>query len=216
MVPVWYHTVIGPSRRYPPRMTDIPLSRDAQELLFLEARSANSFTDEPVTDDQLHAIWDLLKWAPTSGNTNPLRILYLRSPESRERAVAHLAEGNRAKTRTAPMTALLAADRDFHEFVPQLFPARAEQAEAYAKMEGRAEMAKFNATLQAAYFIIAVRAIGLAAGPMSGFDYPAMDAEFFPDGRYASVLVVNFGMPGPDAWFPRLPRLEFDQAVTII
>ncbi len=197
-------------------MNDIPLSRDAQELLFLEARSANSFTDEPVTDDQLHAIWDLLKWAPTSGNTNPLRILYLRSPESRERAVAHLAEGNRAKTRTAPMTALLAADRDFHEFVPQLFPARAEQAEAYATMEGRAEMAYFNATLQAAYFILAVRAIGLSAGPMSGFDYPAMDREFFPDGRYASVLVVNFGMPGPDAWFPRLPRLDYGQAVTEI
>ena len=197
-------------------MDDIPLSPAAQELLFLEARSANTFTDTPVTDEQLHASWDLLKWAPTSGNTNPLRILYLRSPESRERAVAHLAEGNKAKTRTAPMTALLAADLDFHEFVPQLFPARAEQAEAYAKMEGRAEMAKFNATLQAGYFIIAVRAIGLAAGPMSGFDYPAMDAEFFPDGRYASVLLVNFGEPGPDAWFPRLPRLDYGQVVTEI
>ena len=197
-------------------MDDIPLSRDAQELLFLEARSANTFTDAPVTDHQLHAIWDLTKWAPTSGNINPLRILYLRSPESRERAVAHLAEGNRAKTLTAPMTALLAADLHFHEFVPQLFPARAEQREVYEKMEGRAEMANFNATLQAAYFIVAVRATGLAAGPMSGFDYPAMDREFFPDGRYASVLMVNFGVPGPDAWFPRLPRLEFDQAVTII
>ncbi len=197
-------------------MDDIPLSRDAQELLFLEARSANTFTDAPVTDRQLQAIWDLMKWAPTSGNINPLRILYLRSPESRERAVAHLAEGNRAKTLTAPMTALLAADLHFHEFVPQLFPARAEQREVYEKMEGRAEMANFNATLQAAYFIVAVRATGLAAGPMSGFDYPAMDREFFPDGRYASVLMVNFGVPGPDAWFPRLPRLEFDQAVTII
>ena len=197
-------------------MDDIPLSRDAQELLFLEARSANTFTDEPVTDDQLKAIWDLMKWAPTSGNTNPMRVIYLRSPEARERAVAHLAEGNREKTRTAPMTALLAADLDFHEFVPQLFPARAEQREAYAQMDGRAEMAKFNATLQAAYFIIAVRALGLAAGPMSGFDYPAMDAEFFPDGRHASVLAVNFGMPGTDAWFPRLPRIDYDQAVTVL
>ena len=197
-------------------MEDIPLGRDAQDLLFLEARTANAFTEEPVTDDQLHAIWDLMKWAPTSGNTNPLRILYLRSPEARERAVAHLAEGNKAKTRAAPMTALLAADRDFHEFVPQLFPARAEQAEVYAQMEGRAEMAMFSATLQAAYFIIAVRAIGLAAGPMSGFDYPAMDQEFFPDGRHASVLVVNLGVPGPDAWRPRLPRLRFDQAITVL
>lgn len=197
-------------------MDDIPLHRAAQELLFLHARSANSFTDEPVTDNQLHAIWDLMKWAPTSGNTNPLRILFLRSPESRERLVRHMAEGNQQKTRTAPMAALLAADRDFHEFVPQLFPDRAEQAEWYAQMDGRGEMAYFNATLQAAYFIIAVRAVGLAAGPMSGFDYPAMDAEFFPDGRHASVLVVNMGLPGPDAWFPRLPRLDFGQAVTVL
>ena len=197
-------------------MGDIPLDPAAQELLFLEARSANTFTDEPVTDRQLTAIWDLMKWAPTSGNINPLRILFLRSPESRERLVRHLAQGNQQKTRTAPMTALLAADRDFHEFVPQLFPARAEQAESYAQMEGRAEMATFNATLQAAYFIVAVRAVGLAAGPMSGFDYPAMDAEFFPDGRHASVLAVNMGQPGPDAWFPRLPRLDFAQAVTVL
>lgn len=194
----------------------IPLGVEAQELLFLHARSANSFTDEPVTDDQLQAIWELMKWAPTSGNTNPLRILFLRSAEARERLVRHMAEGNQQKTRTAPMTALLAADRDFHEFVPQLFPARAEQADAYARMDGRAEMAYFNATLQAAYFIIAVRAVGLAAGPMSGFDYPGMDAEFFPDGRHASVLVVNMGQPGPDAWFPRLPRLDFAQAVTVL
>jgi 3-hydroxypropanoate dehydrogenase len=194
----------------------IPLGAAAQELLFLEARSANTFTDEPVDDAQLQAIWDLMKWAPTSGNTNPLRILFLRSAASRERLVRHMADGNKEKTRTAPMSALLAADGDFHEFVPTLFPARAEQAEYYAQMDGRAEMAYFNATLQAAYFIIAVRAVGLAAGPMSGFDYPAMDAEFFPDGRHASVLVVNIGRPGPDAWFPRLPRLDFADAVTIL
>lgn len=195
-------------------MNDTPLSPAAQELLFLEARSANTFTDAPVTDDQLRDIWDLMKWAPTSSNTNPLRILYLRSAEARERAVAHLAEGNRAKTLTAPMTALLAADLEFQEFMPDLFPARPELREVFGEMEGRAEMAKFNATLQAAYFIIAVRAIGLAAGPMSGFDYPAMDQEFFPDGRHASVVVVNFGEPGPDAWFPRLPRLDYAQAVS--
>ena len=197
-------------------MNAIPLSHEAQELLFLEARSANTFTDEPVTDGQLHAIWDLMKWAPTSGNINPLRILFLRSPEARERMVQHMSEGNQGKTRSAPMAALLAADRDFHEFVPQLFPDRADQVDWYATYEGRGEMATFNATLQAAYFIIAVRAVGLAAGPMSGFDYPAMDAEFFPDGRHSSVLAVNLGRPGPDAWFPRLPRLDFAQAVTVL
>lgn len=197
-------------------MNAIPLSHEAQELLFLEARSANTFTDEPVTDGQLHAIWDLMKWAPTSGNINPLRILFLRSPEARERMVRHMSEGNQGKTRSAPMAALLAADRDFHEFVPQLFPDRADQVDWYATYEGRGEMATFNATLQAAYFIIAVRAVGLAAGPMSGFDYPAMDAEFFPDGRHSSVLAVNLGRPGPDAWFPRLPRLDFAQAVTVL
>mgnify|MGYP005987999893 FL=1 len=197
-------------------MDAIPLGHEAQELLFLEARSANTFTDEPVTDGQLHAIWDLMKWAPTSGNINPLRILFLRSPEARERMVRHMSEGNQGKTRSAPMAALLAADRDFHEFVPQLFPDRADQVDWYATYEGRGEMATFNATLQAAYFIIAVRAVGLAAGPMSGFDYPAMDAEFFPDGRHSSVLAVNLGRPGPDAWFPRLPRLDFAQAVTVL
>ena len=197
-------------------MNAIPLSHEAQELLFLEARSANTFTDAPVTDGQLHAIWDLMKWAPTSGNINPLRILFLRSPEARERMVQHMSEGNQGKTRSAPMAALLAADRDFHEFVPQLFPDRADQVDWYATYEGRGEMATFNATLQAAYFIIAVRAVGLAAGPMSGFDYPAMDAEFFPDGRHSSVLAVNLGRPGPDAWFPRLPRLDFAQAVTVL
>lgn len=197
-------------------MDDIPLDPAARDLLFLEARSANTFTDEPVTDAQLASIWELVKWAPTSANTNPMRITYLRSADARERLVRHMAEGNREKTRTAPMTALLAADLDFHEFVPQLFPDRAEQAEWYATWDGRAEMAKFNATLQAAYFILAVRAVGLAAGPMSGFDYPAMDAEFFPDGRHASLLVVNMGQPGPDAWFPRLPRLGYEQAVTVL
>jgi nitroreductase len=100
---------------------------------------------------------------------------------------------------------------------PQFDPALyTEAVGALMQHWNRAEMAKFNATLQAAYFIIAVRALGLAAGPMSGFDYPAMDAEFFPDGRHASVLVVNFGMPGTDAWFPRLPRLDYDQAVTVL
>jgi 3-hydroxypropanoate dehydrogenase len=197
-------------------MDGIELSPAAQDLLFREARSANAFTDDPVTDSQLHMIWDLMKWAPTSGNINPVRILFLRSEDARERLVRHMSEGNREKTRTAPMTALLAADGDFHEFIPQLFPARAEQAEYYAGMSGRKEMAFFNATLQAAYFILAVRAIGLAAGPMSGFDYPAVNEEFFPDGRQTSVLAVNFGRPGSDAWFPRLPRLDFDQAATII
>jgi len=197
-------------------MDGIELSPAAQDLLFREARSANAFTDDPVTDSQLHMIWDLMKWAPTSGNINPVRILFLRSEDARERLVRHMSEGNREKTRTAPMTALLAADGDFHEFIPQLFPARAEQAEYYAGMSGRKEMAFFNATLQAAYFILAVRAIGLAAGPMSGFDYPAVNEEFFPDGRQTSVLTVNFGRPGSDAWFPRLPRLDFDQAATII
>jgi len=197
-------------------MDGIELSPAAQDLLFREARSANAFTDDPVTDSQLHMIWDLMKWAPTSGNINPVRILFLRSEDARERLVRHMSEGNREKTRTAPMTALLAADGDFHEFIPQLFPARAEQAEYYAGMSGRKEMAFFNATLQAAYFILAVRAIGLAAGPMSGFDYPAVNEEFFPDGRQTSVLAVNFGRPGSDAWFPRLPRLDFDQAATIM
>lgn len=195
----------------------IALDEPAQALLFTEARSANTFTDEPVSDDQLRAIWELAKFPPTAANTNPLRVLFVSSPDARARLVDHMSEGNKAKTASAPAVAILAADLDFHEFIPQLFPSRPELRDSFAADDtARAVHARFNATLQVAYFLMAVRAAGLAAGPMAGFDAAGVDAEFFSDGRWRSLLVVNIGRPGENPWFDRLPRLEFEQAVRFV
>jgi 3-hydroxypropanoate dehydrogenase len=205
-----------------PLTTDRPVATEdllaldpaAQALLFTEARTANTFSDEPVSDEQLRAIVELSKWPPTAANTNPLRILFVNTPEARERLVPLMSDSNRPKTATAPAVAVLAADLDFHQHVPALLPFRPELKDHFAADdEMREQQARFNATLQAAYFIIAVRAAGLAAGPMGGFDGPGIDREFFPDRPWRSILVVNIGKPGIDPWFDRLPRLDYDQVV---
>jgi 3-hydroxypropanoate dehydrogenase len=195
----------------------IVLDEAAQALLFTEARSANTFSDEPVTSDQLHAIWELAKFPPTAANTNPLRALFVSSPDARARLVEHMSDGNKAKTASAPAVAILAADLDFHEYIPQLFPSRPELRDYFAADDAaRAAHARFNATLQIGYFLLAVRAAGLAAGPMAGFDAAGVDAEFFPDGRLRALLVVNIGKPGENPWFDRLPRLDYEQAVRFV
>jgi 3-hydroxypropanoate dehydrogenase len=202
-----------------PPLTDSLLALDpaAQALLFTEARTANTFSEQPVSDEQLRAIVELAKWPPTAANTNPLRILFVNSPAARERLLPLMSEGNRAKTATAPAVAVLAADTDFHEHVPRLLPFRPELKDHFAADDQlRERQARFNSALQAAYFIIAVRAAGLAAGPMGGFDAPGIDAEFFADRAWKSILVVNIGHPGLDPWFDRLPRLDYDEMVTHI
>jgi 3-hydroxypropanoate dehydrogenase len=191
------------------------LDAAGRALLFTEARSANRFTDTPVTEEQLREIWELVQFPPTQSNTNPLRILWVQSREARERLLPHMSEGNREKTSTAPAVAVLAADLDFHEFIPQLFPTRAHARERYAgDLELRERHARFNASMQIGYFILAVRAVGLAAGPMAGFDAAGVDAEFFADSTWRALLVMNVGEPAENAWFPeRLPRLSYEQAV---
>ena len=197
----------------PPRQV---LDDESQGLLFTNARTANTFSDDPVDDEQLAAIYDLMKWAPTGGNTQPLRILFIRTPEAKERLIAHLNEGNRDKTRSAPVVAVLAADTSFHEHMGRLFPQRPQMKDHLAADDAlRGRQAKFNATLQAGYFILAVRAMGLAAGPMAGFDAAGIDKEFFADGTWSSILVVNIGRPGPEAWRDRLPRLDYHEAVRL-
>jgi 3-hydroxypropanoate dehydrogenase len=187
----------------------------AQDILFREARTANTFTDEPVSEEQVRAIYDLVKWAPTAMNAQPLRVVLVRSPEARERLVAHMAEGNKAKTASAPLVAILAADGDFHERLPTVFPhAEGARDNLHGVPEIRANMAAFNGAIQVGYFIIGVRAAGLAAGPMAGFDAEGVAKEFFPEGGHQVLAVVNIGKPGPDAWFARNPRLEYDQVVT--
>ncbi|PNG21099.1 malonic semialdehyde reductase [Streptomyces cahuitamycinicus] len=196
----------------------MPLALDpaAQDLLFREARTAGTFTDEPVTDEQVQAIYDLVKYGPTAFNQTPLRITLVRSPEARERLVAHMAEGNRAKTASAPLVAILSADNEFHEELPHLFPAAPQIKDLFfAERPARENAAALNAALQAAYFIIGVRAAGLAAGPMTGADLEGIRKEFLDD-DHTPLMVVNIGRPGPDAWHPRSPRLEFDQVVTTV
>ncbi|WP_033293566.1 malonic semialdehyde reductase [Amycolatopsis jejuensis] len=186
---------------------------EVQDLLFREARTANSFSAEPVTDEQVRAIYDLVKWAPTSMNTQPLRALVLRSDEARQRLLPHMAEGNRAKTGTAPITVILAADVDFHENIPQTFPHNPGVKDMFSEEAGRVEFSRLNSLLQVGYFIIGVRAAGLAAGPMTGFDAAGVDKEFFAENNWRSLVVVNVGKPGDNPWFDRLPRLDFDQVV---
>jgi 3-hydroxypropanoate dehydrogenase len=183
-------------------------------LLFTEARTANTFASTPVTDAELAEIWELAKWAPTAANTQPLRVLYVRPGEGRDRLVEHMSEGNKAKTASAPAVAVLAVDSEFHEHIPTLLPFRPELKDVFAANDSmREDTGRFNAALQAAYFLLSVRAHGLAAGPMAGFDAAAIDAEFFPEGRWRSILVVNIGHPGHQAWMERLPRLEHEDVI---
>lgn len=194
----------------------LALDPAAQDLLFREARTANTFTDEPVTDEQVQAIYDLVKYGPTAFNQSPLRVTLVRSPEARERLVQHMAEGNRPKTSAAPLVAILSADNEFHEELPALFPHFPQAKDAFfAERPAREQAALLNATLQAAYFIIGVRAAGLAAGPMTGYDPAGLQKEFL-DGDHTPLMVVNIGKPGEDAWFPRSPRLSYEDVVTTV
>lgn len=191
----------------------LALSPDAQDLLFREARTANTFTDEPVTDAQMAAIYDLVKYAPTAMNAQPLRVVLVRE-DSRERLLKHMSDGNRDKTASAPLVAILAADTDFHENLERTFPHFPGAKAAFSDDAAREQAARFNAALQIGYFLLGVRAAGLAAGPMGGFDSAGLDEEFFAGTPLRSLLVVNLGHPGPNAWFDRLPRLELDEVVT--
>ncbi|MCK1795984.1 malonic semialdehyde reductase [Streptomyces sp. XM4193] len=195
----------------------LALDDAAQNLLFREAHTAQTFADTPVSDEQIHAVYDLIKLAPTAFNLSPLRLTLVRTPEARERLVQHMSEGNKQKTRTAPLTAILSTDLDFHERLPELFPAVPGLKDSlFAELETREQHGRFNAALQAGYFLLGVRAAGLAAGPMTGLDADAVDKEFFGDGKQRTLLVVNIGLPGEDAFRPRAPRLAAAEAVTTV
>jgi 3-hydroxypropanoate dehydrogenase len=190
------------------------LSADGRSILFTDARTANTFSDTPVSNDELTEIWELAKWAPTSANAQPMRVLFVRTAEGRERLLPHMLDKNRAKTANAPAVAILAMDLEFHEHLPRLVPFRPEIKNVFAAEDVRHESARFNTVLQAGYFILAIRAAGLAAGPMIGFDNAGVDAEFFAGTTFRSVLVVNIGHPGENAWFDRLPRLDNEEVIS--
>ncbi|TDD42423.1 malonic semialdehyde reductase [Saccharopolyspora elongata] len=185
------------------------LDETGRAALFTQARTANSFADTPVTEAELREIWELARWAPTGANTQPLRVLYIGRGEARMRLVKHMDDGNKAKTEAAPAVAVLALDPRFHEHMSTLLPFKPELGDVLAANEElRTSTGQFNSALQAGYFILAVRALGLAAGPMGGFDAAGVDAEFFSEEQWRSILVVNIGHPGENPWFDRLPRLD--------
>ncbi|MFD4655183.1 malonic semialdehyde reductase [Kitasatospora sp. NPDC058444] len=193
------------------------LDAAAQDLLFREARTANTFTDEPVSEEQVQAIYELVKYGPTAFNQQPLRVVLVRSEEARERLVRQMGDGNKNKTATAPLVAILAVDNEFHEELPTQFPHFPQAKDVFfSERSTREQSAALNGALQAAYFIIGVRAAGLAAGPMTGYDAEGVNKEFFGDGDHSVLAVVNIGKPGEDAWFPRSPRLAYDEVVTTV
>ena len=195
-------------------MTDLlALSPESQALLFRDARTANTFSDEPVTDEQIAAVYDLVKHGPTAMNTQPLRVVLVREGDAKDRLLKHMAGGNRDKTANAPLVAILAADTDFHENLERTFPHFPGAKDLFSDDDAREQAARFNATLQIGYFLLGIRAAGLAAGPMGGFDAAALDDDLFQGTSLKSLLVVNIGKPGENAWYDRLPRLEHDEAV---
>lgn len=188
-----------------------PLSADALDQLFNSARTYNGYLDKPVSTAQLHAIWDLMKMAPTSANQLPARLVWCTSPEAREKLAACSAPTNAPKILSAPVSVIIAADMQFHEQLPWLFP----HADARAWFAGndalREKSATLNTTLQAAYFIMAARAVGLDTGPMTGFSNGAVDAAFFADQpEYKSVMISTLGYGDPATIFGRSPRPDFD------
>ena len=187
------------------------------DLILRKARTQNGWLDKPVSDDQLRAIYDIMRLGPTSANSCPARILFLRTPEAKARLLPALTPGNVDKTKAAPVTAIIGYDTRFFEFFPKLFPHRPEMRDAFANNPENAEITAFrNGTLQGAYFMIAARAVGLDVGGMSGFDNAKVDAEFFPDGRVKSNFLCNLGHGDPSKVLPRHPRLAFEEACTLL
>lgn len=185
------------------------LDEAALATLFGDARTANAFADIPVSDEQLQAIWEHAKWAPTAANTQPLRVLFVRPGEGRDRLVEHMNDGNKPKTAAAPAVAVLAADTNFHEFMDLTFPIGPQMKEFLADDdEARISMAQLNSAIQVGYFILAIRALGLAAGPMTGIDHAGIDEAFFAGTGLRTQVVINIGHPAENAWFDRLPRLD--------
>ncbi|MFQ4149286.1 malonic semialdehyde reductase [Arthrobacter sp. LAPM80] len=192
---------------------ELILDPKAAAALFLEARTANAWSDEEISDETLQAVYALTKMGPTAMNIQPLRITWVRSGEARQRLVEHMNEGNKAKTLTAPMVAILSFTNEWHDLLTTTAPHMAGMVPTFeASVETRNAMGHSNAHLQIGYFILAARAAGLAVGPMTGMDAAGIDAEFNADTSRTTIMVVNLGKPAEDASRARLPRLSFETA----
>ncbi|MBW4093303.1 MAG: malonic semialdehyde reductase [Proteobacteria bacterium] len=194
------------------------MSDDAtQDLLLREARSHNIWRDEPVSDETLIALHDLLKWGPTSANCSPARFLFLRTPEAKQRLAPALSSGNLEKTMAAPVTVIVAYDPHFYEHLPRLFPHNADARSWFTSNDALAATTAFrNGTLQGAYLMIAARALGLDVGPMSGFDNDKVDAEFLAADGWRSNFLCNLGHGDPAGLFARSPRFDFADACRLL
>jgi 3-hydroxypropanoate dehydrogenase len=188
-----------------------------QALLFLEARTHNGWQDRPVPDELLKRVYEMARMGPTSANSQPMRVVFVKSQEAKERLRPCLSPGNVDKTMTAPATAIVAYDLAYYEYFPRLFPAADMRTMALGMPAERRERAAFqNGSLQGGYLILAARALGLDCGPMGGFDNAKVDAAFFPDGTWRSNFLVNLGYGDESKLRPRNPRLSFDEACRIL
>ena len=192
------------------------LDAPALDLIFREARTRNGWTDEPVSDDQIRAIYDLAKFGPTSVNGSPGRFVWVRSPEAKDRLAPHLSGSNRAKVMKAPVTVIIGYDVEWPENLPTLFPNAPGAKDWFGDAVAREAHAFRNASLQGAYVIIAARALGLDVGPMSGFNNAAVDAEFFAGTTIKSNFIASIGHGTEENLFPRNPRLPFEEVNTIL
>jgi 3-hydroxypropanoate dehydrogenase len=186
------------------------------DLIFRTARTYNGYTDAPVTEADLRAIWDLMKWGPTSANMSPARIVWVTTPEAKEKLALLASSTNADKIRKAPVTAILGMDMEFHEQLPKLFPHR-DMRPIFVGNTALIESSAFrNSTLQGAYLIIAARALGFDTGPMSGFDNAKVDEAFFAGTEIKSNFICTLGIGDPSTIFDRLPRLDFEDANSIL
>lgn len=197
-------------------MPDSILARTAEQLLFTEARTPSAWQDRRVDTEILHQLWSLARLPPTAFNCGPARLLFLVTPQAKARLLPTLTKGNVAKVQAAPVTAVVARDTRFYDELPRLFP----QYDARPLFTDNPDFAEKtgvrNATLQGAYLILAARLLGLNAWPMAGFDPAAVDAEFFPDGRWRAEFLVNLGYGAAVNPPDRNPRLSFDEACRVL
>ncbi len=192
-----------------------PIEAQCLDQLFFDARTHNEWQDRPVSDELLRELFDVLRWAPTSANCSPARIVFVKSPEAKAKLLPALIEGNVEKTRTAPVTAIIGHDLEFHEHLPKLFP-HTDARSWFVGNEPLIEATAFrNGTLQGAYLIMAARALGLDCGPMSGFDPDQVNEAFFAGTSTRVNFLCNLGYGRPEALFPRSPRFEFEDVCRV-
>lgn len=193
------------------------LSDEALDIIFRGARTQNKWQDKPVSNAHLMALYDLMRWGPTSANCSPARILFLTSDAAKQRLKPLLAPLNQDKTMAAPAVAIIGMDLDFAEKLPYLFPNNPKMKDVFTSNEELNRTTAFrNSSLQGGYFIVAARALGLDCGPMSGFDNAGVEKEFFAGTNIKANFICAIGYGDPAGVFPRNPRLSFDEACKIL